>query len=139
MGAFENILNDKDYLIYTNVGNSMLPLIKEGIDILVIKKPQRNIKKYDIVLSKRPSGRYILHRVISLSKNMEELVIAGDNSFMKDCISPSSVLGILSEIHRNGEEVKMDTLLKRLAVWFWCNFFFIRRPIIKIFNKHVYS
>lgn len=139
MGAFENILDDKGYLIYTNVGNSMFPTIKEGIDILIIKQPQRNVKKYDIVLSKRPSGRYILHRVISLSKNMEELVIAGDNSFTKDCISPSSILGILSEIHRNGDVVRMDTIIKRLAVWFWCNFFFIRRPIILFLNKYVYS
>ena len=56
MTIFKKILDDKGVLVYSNKGKSMLPLIKEGRDILVIKKETENIRKWDIVLVQRPSG-----------------------------------------------------------------------------------
>lgn len=41
MTIFKKILDDKGVLVYSNKGKSMLPLIKEGRDILVIKRKQK--------------------------------------------------------------------------------------------------
>lgn len=132
MNTFEDVLNAKGSLVYTNMGKSMLPFIKEGRDILVIKSLNERIKKYDIVLSKRPSGRYLLHRVIYVFDNGETLILSGDNSYKKDYVERSSIIGILSQIIRNKEKINFDSTMHRFIIFIWCKLYFIRKPILKL-------
>ena len=84
MTIFKKILDDKGVLVYSNKGKSMLPLIKEGRDILVIKKETENIRKWDIVLVQRPSGRYLLHRIVKIHSD-GTYTLCGDNNIIYDC------------------------------------------------------
>ena len=78
MYTFEEILADKGYLVYTNVGYSMMPLLRQRRDIIEIHaKDKERCKKYDVVLYKRGS-HYILHRIIKVLP--DGYVIAGDNN-----------------------------------------------------------
>ena len=69
MATFEEELNRTGRLIYTNVGDSMLPLIRQGRDLLIIEKPHGRLKKYDIPLYRRDSGQYVLHRILKVRRN----------------------------------------------------------------------
>ena len=40
MTSFEEIINRDGRLIYTNVGDSMQPLIRQDRDFLIIEQPQ---------------------------------------------------------------------------------------------------
>lgn len=75
--SFGEILARDGRLIYTNVGDSMLPLIREGRDLLVIEPPEGRLKKYDIAFYRRDSGQYVLHRVLEVREH--DYVICGDN------------------------------------------------------------
>ena len=81
--TYEQQLEQHGSLVYTNVGDSMLPLLRERRDLLIIEKrsPGR-MKKYDIVLYRRPSGKHILHRVLKVRKS--DYVIAGDNRWERE-------------------------------------------------------
>ena len=57
--TFQEELNKHGQIIYKNVGDSMKPLICEGRDLLVIKKAEGRLKKYDIPLYKRDNGQYV--------------------------------------------------------------------------------
>lgn len=50
--SFEEMIERDGKLIYTNKGDSMMPLIKENRDILVIEKTNGRLKKFDIPLYK---------------------------------------------------------------------------------------
>ena len=50
-------------------GISMLPLIRQGQDEVVLKKPSGRLNKYDIAFYKRKSGQFVLHRIIKKRKN----------------------------------------------------------------------
>ena len=106
--TFEDILNTKGELIYTNVGDSMFPLIQPR-DLLIIKKwDGAPLKKYDIPLYKRDSGQYVLHRVIKVRKH--DYVLCGDNRHWKETgITDRHILGVLTAIVRNGETISLDT------------------------------
>ena len=43
--SFEEILARDGRLFYTNIGDSMMPLIKQGRDLLVIEKKNREAEK----------------------------------------------------------------------------------------------
>ena len=64
--TLEQVLEEDGILYHTSKGVSMRPLIREGKDVLVIKKPAGRLKKYDIPLYKRDSGEYVLHRILKV-------------------------------------------------------------------------
>lgn len=60
---YEDYLEKNGSLTYTNVGISMLPLLRQGKDMFIVEKRDGNrCRKGDVVLYKRPPDRYILHR-----------------------------------------------------------------------------
>ena len=67
--TFEEIIQRDGKLIYTNKGNSMMPLIKEGRDLLVIERTNGRLKRFDVPLYKRDTGQYVLHRIMRVRKN----------------------------------------------------------------------
>lgn len=132
LSSFEDILQKKGVLLYTNQGTSMWPLIKEGKDILIITSDVSCIKKGDIILTKRPSGRYLLHRVISVCKD-GTYVICGDNNYKCDKnIMKSEILGKLSSILRDGKRNNLDGIGYKVYTFALCYLFCIRKPLLKI-------
>ena len=65
--TFEEEIARNGFLLYRNVGDSMLPLIRQGRDlVLVSRKPEGRLKKYDVPLYRRDSGQYVLHRILKV-------------------------------------------------------------------------
>ena len=129
--TFEEIIQRDGKLIYTNKGDSMMPLIKQGRDLLVIEKTHGKLKKYDIPLYKRDNGQYVLHRILKVRKN--DYVICGDNRWSKETgITDRHIIGVLTALVRGGEEVPLDTRKYRLYTHLWCDFFPIRAVILRM-------
>ena len=91
MISFEEELEKSGKLIYTNVGVSMRPLIKQDRDLLVIEKPKGRLKKYDCPLYKRPNGQYVLHRVVKVCD--DGYVILGDKRSTLTASDTGSIRG----------------------------------------------
>lgn len=135
--SFEKILGERGVLVYTNRGNSMHPLIKEGKDVLVITSQIQDINLFDIILTKRPSGRYLLHRIVR-KNNDGTFDIAGDNSYKCDRgIKPTEIIGKLTTIIRDDKKNELNSLKYKIYVLVWCRFFFIRKPILHL--KKIFS
>ena len=95
--TFEEELSLHGRIIYPNVGDSMMPLIKQGRDLLVIEKAELPLKKGDIPLYKRDSGKYVLHRIIGLRRGKYR--ICGDNRIsVERGIEDRHILGVLVAI-----------------------------------------
>jgi hypothetical protein len=112
-------LGSNGYLLYTNMGVSMLPLLRQRRDIIEIRKkgPER-CKKYDVVLYKRGS-MYILHRILKVLP--DGYLIAGDNNtFVERDVTDDMILGVMTRVIRNGKDIYMDNPWYRLYVHLWC-------------------
>lgn len=102
----ETLDSGKSFKISPN-GGSMLPLIRQGIDNVYIKKPTEPLKKYDIIFFKRKNGSFILHRIIKVKKN--GYVLCGDNQWLAEHgIKMNDVIGIVTEIERGGIRFSCD-------------------------------
>lgn len=134
MSDFRTELQKHGKIIYTNVGDSMMPLIKQGRDVLIIsRKPQGRLKRYDIPLYQRDSGQYVLHRILKVRPN--DYVICGDNrSHTETGITDRHIIGVLTGIIRNGKEISLNSFRYRFYVHLWCDFFIIRAFIIRAGN-----
>lgn len=108
MTDFETEIRKTGYIVYTNVGNSMMPLLRQRRDLMVIRAVTAPLKKNDVVLFKRPSGAYVLHRIIRVCRG-DRYRIAGDNRHFSEIVPRAWIIGILTEIRRDGETVSVDS------------------------------
>lgn len=132
--SFEEQLEKNGKLIYTNRGDSMMPLIKQGRDLLIIEPVHGRLKKYDVPLYKRDSGQYVLHRIIEVRKN--DYVICGDNRWLKEYgIRDRHIIGVLTAVVRNGREISVNDRNYKLYVHLWCDLFPVRAFIVHIISK----
>ena len=128
--TFEEVLAEKGTLIYTNVGDSMYPLIKPR-DLLVIKRPELPLKRLDIPLYKRDSGQYVLHRILKVRK--DDYLICGDNRVVTESgITDRHIIGVLTDIIRSGETISVYSTKNRIYAHFCCDFMPLKRVIFRI-------
>ena len=141
--GIEEELKNTGRLIYHNVGDSMLPLIREGKDLLIIERPKEwdeltpdsrtdKLHRLDIPLYRRDDAKaYVLHRVLAVRK--DDYVICGDNRRNREYgITDRHVVGILTGIVRDGKEISLNRIGYRCYAHLWCDLFYIRAAILFI-------
>ena len=136
--TFEEMLETRGYIVYTNVGHSMMPLLRERRDIIEIrKKGPGRCRKYDVVLYRR-GEKYILHRILRVLP--EGYLIAGDNNaFVERDITDEKIIGVLVRVIRNSgkgkrREITPENKGYRVYVHLWCDFYPLRMGILRVRN-----
>ncbi len=120
-------------IIFPNKGTSMLPLLREGRDVMIIKKKKKGKRfhKGDAVLFERANGDLVLHRISDVIRGGGYLII-GDNCTEKEYVREKDVLGIMTGVIRDGKKtVKVTDPAYRLYVNAWTGIL----PIRKIYMK----
>ena len=126
---FEDIIAEQGKLIYTNVGDSMYPLIKPR-DLLIIEKVTGPLKQYDIPLYIRDNGQYVLHRIVRI-KNGEYLICGDNRRHIERGITDRHIIGMLTGIIRDGETISVYALKYRL----YNRTLVFRRFILRVRNR----
>ena len=129
--TFEEILEEKGFLIYTNVGFSMMPLLRQRRDVIEIRKKEPGrCKKYDVVLYKKGDS-YILHRILKVLP--EGYIIAGDhNTFLEKDVTDDMILGVMTRVVRDGKTISVDDFWYKVYVHLWCDVYPMRMGILKV-------
>ena len=128
--TFEEYLERYPRLVRTNVGVSMLPLLRQGRDLFVVEKrgPSR-LKVGDVVLYRRPPDKYVLHRIVEVRDT--DYVILGDNCINREYgITDADILGVMTGFVRNGKQHAVTEAGYRLYT-FWM----VRGAGLRVFLK----
>lgn len=143
MTTFEEILAQQGVLMYTNTGDSMMPLLRQHRDVLIIRpKPEGRLSRLDVPLYKRDNGQYILHRVLWVRK--QDYVICGDNQWYPERgITDRHIIGVLDAVVRNGKTIPLRATAEhphvswkyRLYVHLWCDLYLLRAPMVWLRGK----
>ena len=121
-------------------GVSMRPLFRTHRDVVILKPPSRELKKYDVVLyTTGVQGKYLLHRIVKVLP--DEYLIRGDNTYILEHVKPERIIAILTEYNRKGKRRSVDTPLFKLYSVFW-NFIYpirflchkLRRMLARIYR-----
>lgn len=117
--SYEEYLDKYQRLVRTNVGVSMLPLLRQGRDLFVVEKrgPGR-LKAGDVVLYRRPPDKYVLHRIVEVRE--KDYVILGDNCVNREYgITDDDILGIMTGFVRDGKQHTVTERGYRLYRFLW--------------------
>lgn len=115
-------------VIFTPNGTSMLPMLRDGQDAVVLrKKTSKRLQLFDVVLYKRDNGTYVLHRVVDFGCD-DTYVMCGDNQFnVERGIRDDQIIAILTEFYRKGKVYSVNSLRYYLYVHFWYYTRFFRK------------
>ena len=128
--SYEEELRRKGFFTYTNIGTSMLPLLRQRKDLFTIEQKHGRCKKYDVVLYKRPPKSYVLHRVVKVCER--DYVMLGDNCINKEYgIRDEDILGVMTSFVRNGKEIPVSHKGYRLYAVLWYFFYPLRWCFMK--------
>lgn len=132
--TYEEELREHGRLVYRNKGVSMLPMLRQDRDLMVIEsRPSGEYKKYEVVLYKK-DDQYILHRILKVLPDGYE--ICGDHNWRKDpVVKKEQILGVLTSFVRDGKEISTDAFLYKSYVHLWCDVFPVRAFLLRARRK----
>ena len=99
---------------FTPKGNSMLPMLRNNVDTVVLGKAESKLKKYQVALYVRDNGQYVLHRVVKTDGG--SYVMRGDNQFVNEPgIRDNQIIGVVHSFIRKGKRYTCDN--KRYIIY----------------------
>jgi hypothetical protein len=134
--TFEEVLLQNGKLAYTNVGVSMMPMLREGRDLMMIEScDPKKLRPYDVVLFRRRGitgrGAYVLHRILKVLPNGKYWIV-GDNCTSGESVAAEDILGVLTQVKRDGgKTIRVSDFSYRIYVLFWCRPYRMRFLLLK--------
>lgn len=106
------LLNKGESVQIHPLGNSMMPFIYPGRDEVVIAPVFKELQKYDIILFRsQETGILTLHRIVDIDK--KAYYACGDNQYRLEPVDKKQVLGVVTEIIRNGKRINTEDAVYR--------------------------
>ena len=112
-------------------GNSMYPTFRHCADAVSLVPVQRPLKRGDLILYRRESGQYVLHRIVSKPKN-GQFFCTGDNQWELEPVTDAQVLALVDGFIRGGKKCREDSRPYRTWVAVWIFLRPVRRPILAV-------
>ena len=128
--SFEQTIREKGVLVYPFRGISMRPMLRQETDTVIIRAyPQgQRPQKYDVILFRARSGKYVMHRVVRLRER--DLTTRGDNLYRDETgIEDDQILGVLTGFVRNQKQISVLTPRYRLYGRFWVAVYPLRKAL----------
>lgn len=133
--SYDTELQRSGRLAAANVGRSMLPLLREGRDVMVVERCDPwSLAVGDAVLFRRPGiqgrGAYVLHRIL---RRLPDgcCWTAGDNCTAGETVRPEQILGRLTAVVRDGKTIRVTDFRYRLYVLVWCRPWRLRFALLR--------
>lgn len=98
-------------------GISMLPMLRQGIDSVVLSPMPEKLCKYDLPLYQREDGHYVLHRVVKAGPTY---TCIGDNQFeFEPGLRHDQMIAVVTAFTRGDRVIPVTDVRYRLYCRFW--------------------
>lgn len=128
---FVERLNAGQKVSFLPMGVSMLPMLRQGIDSVVLSPLPDKLKKYDLPLYQRKNGQYVLHRIV---KAGETYTCVGDNQFdLEPGLEHGQMIAVVTAFYRGDKQWRVDSPAHQL----YCRFWHYSRPIRHFWRRGI--
>lgn len=127
----QECLNNGRSVRFSPRGISMLPMLRQGIDSVVLSPVPGELRKYDLPLYQRENGKYVLHRIIGAGTTY---TCMGDNQFVEESgIRQDQLLALVTGFYRGETYHSVDEPAYR----FYCRFWHYSRPLRRFWRRGI--
>ena len=115
-------------------GISMMPMLRQGIDSVILSAPTGKLKKYDLPLYQRRDGHFVLHRIVRVGERGDRYTCIGDNQFqLEHGVAHEWVIGVMVGFTRGDKRYSADHLGYRI----YCRFWHYSRPVRYVWRRGI--
>lgn len=116
-------------------GNSMLPMIRDGKDEVVLRKPsEESFCVGALLLARLSSDRYVLHRVTHIDG--EKIRMRGDgNLSVYEWCKRQDIIAEVAEVKRGNRTIEQGDFRWRLYKSLWPSNSFVRRVLLGFYRR----
>lgn len=112
-------------------GVSMLPMLREGMDSVVLSPLPEKLSQYDLPLYQRANGQYVLHRVVEVG---ETYTCMGDNQFNKEPgLRHEQMIALVTAFTRADKRHSV----REPGYWLYCRVWYHSRHVRKFWRRAV--
>ncbi len=103
LSSVEEALKTKNEVAVKTRGRSMRPMLRQGRDVVIIERVNRELKVGDVPLyhNNRKNQPFILHRILKVLPDM--YLIRGDNTYEIEHVKKDRVIGVMKCFYREGK------------------------------------
>ena len=99
------------------MGTSMLPMLRQKVDSVVLSPITGKLGKYDIPLYQRENGKYVLHRIVEVG---ETYTCIGDNQQIQELgIRQDQLIAVVTAFYRGERKHLVTDPTYRLYCCVW--------------------
>ena len=119
-------------------GTSMMPLLRQGNDSVILVKCENAPKKRDIIFYKRPNGQFVLHRILKRLKDGTYILCGDNQTVLEKEITEEMIIAVVSAVFRGEKRIEEKAFSRKTYEFFWCIMplrkliFFSRRVLSKL-------
>jgi len=107
-------------------GKSMLPLLRDRQDKIILVQAPEKLKKYDIPLYRRHNGQFVLHRIVAVKEN--GYVLCGDHQWEPEYgVRHDQVIAVVKAFYRGKKYIDCSNKAYRLYCLIWTRLFWVRK------------
>jgi len=123
--VMEEVLNSGGEFKMISGGTSMLPMLRDKKDTVVLIKNPSKLKKGDVPLYKRCDGSFVLHRVVKVKDDV--YTMRGDNHYVSEYpVYNDQIIAILTAYIKNGKRIECSGFKYKLYSFYVINFLPLR-------------
>ena len=113
-------------------GSSMAPFLVHERDSIIFSKPDRELRRGDMVFYQRDTGQYVMHRILKVKP--EGLYIIGDaQTEVEGPVKPEQVFARVTKVNRKGKWIGPGNFWWWFFSTVWLRLFPVRRLILKLY------
>lgn len=128
---FKERLDAGQKVRFSPKGISMLPMLRQDTDTVVLSPLPDKLRKYDLPLYQRDDGKYILHRIV---KAGETYTCIGDNQFeLEHGLRHDQMIAVVTAFYR-GDKLHS---VNELGYQIYCRFWHYSRPIRHFWRRGI--
>ena len=117
--VIQEVLEQGGEFSLTATGTSMWPTILGGRDQITMVKAPTPLKQYDLPLYRRPSGQFVLHRILRVEED-GSYTCCGDHQWtLERGLRQENMIGLVTEFERKGKHHSVEERGYRFWVRFW--------------------
>ncbi|MEE0884829.1 MAG: S24/S26 family peptidase [Faecalimonas sp.] len=111
-------------------GNSMSPFLVHQRDTICFRKPDKKLRRGDMVFYQRENGHYIMHRIYKVCP--EGYYMVGDAQVaIEGPLRAEQIFAIVTKVNRKGKWIGPNDLWWRFFAHVWIRIVPMRRMILK--------
>ena len=134
VSALRELIEEGKEVSMLIAGSSMAPFLVHRRDYIYFKKPERNLRKGDMVFFERDSGQYVMHRIWKVKPDGYYIVGDAQNE-IEGPVREEQIFAIITKVKRKDHWIEPGDFWWEFFEHIWIRMVPVRRIVMKLYAK----